>query len=226
MSTEKMKKITIPSYTINQERFNSLSHFLGVPVGIAVIILSIISFVTYKFEIQYFIGLLVFGLAIIALYLVSASYHGENPINTKYKKELRVADHCTVFFLIAGTYTPISLYIYSFNGVGLAILLIEWILAIVGLVINMIDFSNKTVKSISMFLYLALGWLIVFSGGFQYLPMKAFAFILAGGIAYTIGSILYGIGHKNLTFHCIFHVFVFISTILQAIGIFSLFINF
>ena len=226
MRVDRIKKIGIPSYTINQERFNSLSHFLGVPVGIAVIIVSIISYITYQFELQYFIGLLVFGLSITALYLVSATYHGENPINAKHKKQLRIADHSTIFFLIAGTYTPISLYIYSFNGVGLAILLIEWILAIVGMTINIIDFSNKAVKSISMFLYLALGWLIVFSGGFQYLPTKAFAFILSGGIAYTIGSILYGIGHKNLSFHCIFHVFVLLSTILQAIGVFSLFINF
>ena len=225
MRTDRINKIDIPSYTLDQEKFNSLSHFLGVPIGLIIIAISIASFITFGFEVKYLISLLIFGLSVIALYFVSGSYHGENPINAKHKKLLRIADHCTIFFLIAGTYTPISIYIYSYNGIGLAILIIEWVLAAIGVILNIIDFTNPTVKSLSMFLYLALGWLILFSGGFTYLPISAFAFVLVGGIVYTIGSILYGIGHKNLTFHSVFHVFVLLSTILQAVGILSLFIN-
>ena len=219
----RLSKIDIPSYTFSQERFNSLSHFLGVPIGIIVIAISTALYVKVGIALSYFIGLLVFGVSIIALYLVSAIYHGENPANEKQKKMMRIVDHCTIFVLIAGTYTPICLYMNNINTLGLVILIIQWVLAVIGIIINIVDLTNPAVKSISMFLYLAMGWMILFSGGFTYLPMTAFAFILSGGIAYTLGSILYGIGHKNLTFHSVFHVFVFISTILQAIGIISLF---
>jgi len=68
-----------------------------------------------------------------------------------------------------------------------------------------------------------MGWLAVYSGGFLYMSKMCFAFILAGGITYTIGSILYAIGHKNTVFHSVFHVFVLISTIIQTIGVFYLF---
>ena len=68
-----------------------------------------------------------------------------------------------------------------------------------------------------------MGWLVMFTGGFIYLAAKSFAFILAGGITYTIGSILYALGHKNMNLHCVFHVFVLISTLIQMIGVMLMF---
>ena len=97
-------------------------------------------------------------------------------------------------------------------------------MALIGAVLNIIDFNNKIVKGISMFLYLGLGWLILFSGAFTALPINVFAFVLSGGILYTIGSILYGIGHKNLYFHSVFHVFVLLGSIFQSVGVMLLFI--
>lgn len=217
-------KISIPKYTFRQELFNSVSHFLGVPLGIATIVISFILYFINKIQLGYFIGLLVFGFSIVALYLMSGLYHVESPNNVVKKKTKRVLDHCTIYLLIAGTYTPICIYIASTNVIGIVVLIIEWFLAIVGILINAIDFTNKVVKGVSMFLYLALGWLILFSGAFIYLPFNAFLFILIGGILYTIGSVLYGIGHKNLSFHSIFHVFVLLGTVFQSVGVFLLMI--
>ena len=224
-TSEKMlRKIDIPSYTIKQELFNSVSHFLGVPVGILVIAISLGLFLGHNIGVNYFIGLLVFGVSIITLYMVSSIYHGSSADKAKSKKIKRVVDHCTIYFLIAGTYTPICIYLMTINVIGLVILIIEWFLAIVGIVINAVDFSNKAVKTISMFLYLALGWLILFTGGFIYLPDNSFLYILIGGILYTVGSILYGVGHKILSFHSIFHIFVLLGTVFQTVGVLLLFI--
>ena len=225
MNTNRLlNKIDIPKYSLKQELFNSVSHFIGVPLSIFVLVISTTLFLTSNINLSNFIGLLVFAFTIAALYLMSGIYHFEDPTNEKKKKIKRVADHCTIYLLIAGTYTPICIYISSFSNLGFIILSIEWVLAIVGALINVIDFTNKIVKGVSMFLYLALGWLIIFSGAFVYLSTFPFAFILIGGILYTIGSILYGVGHKNLTFHSVFHVFVLLGTIFQTIGVLSLFI--
>ena len=219
-----LTKINIPSYSFKQEKFNSVSHYLGIPLGIATIVLAIILFSINSLSPFNFVGLLVFGLSIVLLYYMSGSYHSESATNEKSKKIKRIIDHCTIYVLIAGTYTPICIYISSINIIGIILLVIEWVLAIFGIIINAIDFSNKVFQGISMFLYLALGWLVLFTGSFIYLPSLSFTWILIGGILYTIGSILYGIGHKNLSFHSIFHVFVLLGTITQSVGVLLLYL--
>ena len=108
---------------------------------------------------------------------------------------------------------------------GLIILLLEWFFAIVGIIFNAIDLTNKYIKAYSMFSYLFMGWMIVFLWSFKYLPETSILFVLGGGIAYTLGSILYGFGRKNANFHCVFHVFDLVGTILQAIGVLLLFVS-
>lgn len=223
-SKERINKIDIPSYTFKQEIFNSVSHFLGIPMGIVIIIISFILRFLSNLRYEYFVSLIAFGISIIFLYFVSGIYHFTDPKIEKRKKILRILDHSTIYILIAGTYTPICVYLLLNNyNIGLVMLVVEWGLAILGASLNIIDFNNKFVKGISMFLYLALGWLILFTGGFIHLPYNSFNFILLGGILYTIGSILYGIGHKNLTFHSIFHIFVLCGTFVQSIGVLSLY---
>ncbi len=223
MIERKLSAIDIPNYTLGQEIFNGISHFLGIPLGLIVISLSFDLKFLIGIDTISFIGLLIYGLSLVALYLVSGLYHIETPRKEKSKKVKRVLDHCTIYFLIAGTYTPICLFINQTNQIGLIVLILEWIMAVIGALLNLIDFNNKVVKGISMFLYLGLGWLVLFSGAFTYLPISPFAFILTGGILYTIGSITYGIGHKNLNFHSIFHVFVLLGSLFQCIGVLMLF---
>ena len=102
-------------------------------------------------------------------------------------------------------------------------LIIEWSGALIGIILNAFFFKYKAARIVSFVLYVLIGWLAVYSGGFLYMDKMCFIFILIGGITYTIGSILYAIGHKKIMFHSIFHVFVLVSTIIQTIGVFYLF---
>ena len=219
----RLARIDIPQYSHTQDLFNSISHFAGVLIGLVICIIAFVLRFSNNLDISFFFGLLVFGFSAIVLYLVSGLYHIESTKNETAKKVKRIIDHCTIYVLIAGTYTPICIYIMTIHPIGLALLIIEWALAAVGIVINAIDMKNKCIQALSMFLYLALGWMIMFSGGFTYLPNIPFIFILVGGIIYTIGSITYGIGHKNLWFHSLFHIFVLLGTLFQTIGVIKLF---
>ena len=106
------------------------------------------------------------------------------------------------------------------HNIGYVILLLEWALAILGIILNALFLSKKIVKIIGVISYVIMGWLILFTGGFIYMPLISFYLVLAGGISYTIGSVLYALGRKtNLWFHTIFHCFIVIGTIIQALGI-------
>lgn len=217
-----LDQIEIPSYTRKQETFNALSHAVGIVIAIFVLVFGIIKLATQQISLLYFFGLLIFSLSTALVYLTSATYHYLNKDNN-YKKTLRVLDHCTIFLLIAGTYTPICFVLMSTRVVGLVMLIVEWSSALLGVILNALFFHRKAVNIISYILYLVMGWLALYSGAFLYMDLVCFLFILFGGITYTIGAILYAIGKKNMNFHSIFHVFVLMSTILQTIGVLMMF---
>ena len=219
---EKISDVKVPNYTKGQERFNTISHLIGIPLAIIIFIIGLVALASQKFNASYFLGVLIFVITIIDVYFVSSLYHS-TPLDSFNKKLFRVLDHCTIYLLIAGTYTPICVVLMSEHVIGLIMLLIEWGLAALGIFLNALFFKSKVVQIISLALYLIMGWLVLFCGGFIYMTPLSFGFVLAGGIIYSIGSILYSVGKKNLWFHCIFHVFVLISTIVQAFGVMSLF---
>ena len=217
-----IESILIPNYSKKQELFNSLSHFLGVLIALTILVFAIVKVSDGNIGAFYFIGLLIFGITALAVYTISGIYHILNK-ESNLKKIFRVIDHCTIYLLIAGTYTPICFVLMDTHIVGLIMLIIEWVGAIVGIILKAFFFDKKAARVVAFFLYVIMGWLAVYSGGYLYMPSMSFLFILIGGITYTIGSVLYAIGHKNTNFHCIFHVFVLVSTILQTIGVFYLF---
>ena len=217
-----IESILIPNYSKKQELFNSLSHFLGVLIALTILVFAIVKVSDGSIGVFFFIGLLIFGVTALAVYTISGIYHILNK-ESNLKKIFRVIDHCTIYLLIAGTYTPICFVLMDTHIVGLIMLIIEWVGAIVGIILKAFFFDKKAARVVAFFLYVIMGWLAVYSGGFLYMPSMSFLFILIGGITYTIGSVLYAIGHKNTNFHCIFHVFVLVSTILQTIGVFYLF---
>lgn len=218
-----LDSIQIPNYSRKQELFNSLSHFLGIAVALVILVFAFVNLANGNISPFYFVGLLIFGVTALAVYTISGVYHYLNKDN-KVKKIFRVIDHCTIYLLIAGTYTPICFVLMDIHIVGLIMLIIEWAGAILGIILKAFFFDKKVARIIAFFLYVIMGWLAVYSGGFLYMPSISFLFILIGGIIYTIGSVLYAIGRKNTNFHCIFHVFVLVSTIIQTIGVFYLFL--
>lgn len=210
--------IEIPEYTDKQEAFNTISHMLGIPIAIFIAGFGVLEFIGNRVSLYHLVGLLIFAISASAVYFVSYLYHGLNKYDDR-KKFLRVLDHSMIYLLIAGTYTPICFVLLETNIIGLIMLLIEWIGAVFGIILNVFLFQKRWASIASFVLYLVMGWLCLYCGGFLYMPKMSFIFILAGGITYTIGSILYGLGHKNMNFHSVFHVFVLLGTIIQSVGV-------
>lgn len=162
----------------------------------------------------------IYGISMIMLYTMSSIYHGLHP--KKYSKRVfQVLDHCSIFLLIAGSYTPFTLCsIREINEpVGWVIFGIIWLAALLGITLNAIDI--KMFKKFSMVCYLLMGWCVVFEINTlkQALGTIGFTLLLVGGISYTIGAIIYGLAKKHRYSHSIFHLFVLLGSILHFICI-------
>ena len=210
------RKIPIPKYTLGEELISSISHGIGAGLGIAALCLCVKASMASN-NVWGIVSSWIFGISLIILYSMSCIYHGLKPNNAK--RLMRIFDHCTIFLLIAGTYTPFTLVSLR-DTVGWPIFGIIWGAAIIGIILNAIDMEKF--KTISMICYLAMGWAIVFafndlqravaSGGIKLL--------LAGGIAYTVGAVVYGIGSKVKYMHSIWHFFVLAGSILHFLCIY------
>lgn len=216
-----IEKTSIPDYSRKQEMCNAISHMLGIVVAVLIGIFGICSYSVSAIDVSLLIGDIVFAVSAFSVYLVSSIYHitlSDSP----HKKKLRILDHCMIYILIAGTYTPVCINLmYSMRsfGIGLFMLIFEWVGALIGVILNAFFFQSKVARGISFAFYILMGWLAVICGGFLFINMNSFLFILAGGIVYTIGSVLYAIGHKNKWFHFVFHICVLLGTIIQAFGV-------
>jgi hemolysin III len=162
---------------------------------------------------------LIFGISMIALYSVSSIYHAL-PRGTA-KKVFQVLDHCTIYFLIAGTYTPMLLCGLMKTAPLAAMLtfLAVWGLAVISITLNAIDL--KKFKVFSMICYIGMGWAIIFNIGDMYAALggAGFALLLSGGISYTVGTLFYKLGSNKKYFHSIFHIFVLLGSILQSLSV-------
>ena len=218
MKRTKLIDRRLPDYTRGEEIFNMVTHIVGGAAGIAICTLCIIkSFLNH--DAYQVVGSFIYGFSMIILYTMSSIYHGLRP--NLAKKVFQIIDHCAIYLLIAGTYTPFSLCtLREYNtALGWTVFGIIWGLAALGITLNAIDL--KSFKVISMVLYIGMGWCIVFTGKiiFNMLGTGGFSFLLAGGISYTIGAILYGFGRKVKYFHSVFHLFVVTGSILHSLCI-------
>lgn len=210
----KLKDRQLPSYTKGEEIFNMVSHIIGGAIGIAATTLLVV-FAAVRSNGYAVISSAIFGFTMIILYTMSSIYHGLRP--NLAKKVFQIIDHCSIFLLIAGTYTTFSLCtLREYKpSLGWTVFGIIWGLAILGITLNAIDL--KSFKVLSMILYIGMGWCIVFTGKliYQLLGPIGFSLLLAGGISYTIGAVLYGFGKKVRYFHSVFHIFVVLGSILH-----------
>ncbi len=205
------QKIEIPKYTLGEELVNAISHGCGAVLGIAALCLCVIR--AYMNHISYgVVSSYVFGLSLVILYTMSCLYHSFKPNNAK--RVMRIFDHCTIFLLIAGTYTPFTLI--SLRGaIGWTLFGIIWATAIFGIVINAIDMERFT--TLSMICYLTMGWAIIFAFKplMKAVSMGGIKLLVAGGIAYTVGAVIFGIGSKIKYMHSLWHFFVLAGSILH-----------
>ena len=219
MQRTKLADRILPTYTKGEEIFNMTSHIVGGVLGIAITTLCVIMAAIHH-NVYGVVSGAIYGATVIILYTISSIYHGLSP-RLKSKKVFQVLDHCSIFLLIAGTYTPVALCnIRSVSPFyGWLIFGIIWGAAILGIVLNAIDL--KSTKKFSMICYLLMGWCIIFRFDLFLASMdiRGVMLMAAGGVAYTIGAILYGIGKKKKYFHSIFHLFIVLATVLQFFSI-------
>ena len=219
MKRIKLSDRILPAYTKGEEIFNMVSHIVGGALGIVAIVLCVIFSAIHQNGYGIASGI-VYGVSLVLLYTMSSIYHGLKP-ESKSKKVFQIIDHCSIFLLIAGTYTPFCLCtLREYNtALGWTIFGIVWGLAILGITLNSIDI--KKYKVFSMICYLAMGWCIIFRIDVVYkmLGMAGFLLVLLGGVVYTIGAIAYGLGKKHKWMHGVFHIACVIASVLQFLCI-------
>ncbi|MBR5577807.1 MAG: hemolysin III family protein [Lachnospiraceae bacterium] len=218
MTRTKLCDRILPDYTKGEELFNTISHTAGAAFGIAALLTCLFVAVTTG-DGWSIASAAIYGASLILLYSMSSLYHGLR--HEMIKKVFQVIDHCTIYLLIAGTYTPVMLCAVRIVSPLWAwiIMGIVWGCAIIATVFTAIDLKRYAV--FSMICYLGMGWSVVLAikPTMEALPLPALLWILFGGISYTLGAVLYGLGKKYRYMHSIFHMFVLIGSILQYIGI-------
>ena len=213
-------RITLPDYTFGEELLNMITHAVGAILGIVVLALCV-SRALVNANVTGAVASAIYGASMIIVYTTSAVYHGLP--RSSAKKVFRVLDHCVIYLLIAGTYTPITLSAMlssSYARSGLTIFFAQWGLAALAITLTAIDM--KKFSAFSMTCYILMGWMAFFSLNSVVGAMSArgFLYILGGGIFYTIGAVLYGLGKKARYMHGIFHVFTLIGSFAQFLGVY------
>lgn len=198
---------------------NTVTHIVGGVLAITVSTLCVVK-AAQNTNTPGIVSSAIYGFCMIALYSVSSIYHGLH--KNLGKKVLQVIDHCTIYALIAGTYTPVMVCAFCpvYPIIGWGVLGLEWVLASVAITLTAIDLKKYNV--FSMICYIGMGWAILpfLRHVYQLMTPAGFYLLLSGGIAYTIGAVLYGVGSKKHWMHSIFHIFVVLGSLLQFFAIY------
>ena len=208
----------LPNYTRGEELLNSMSHAAGAGLGIAAVVLCILRAVRQGDAFGITASVL-YGISLIAVFTISSVYHG---MKSGYaKKVMQVVDHCTIYLLIAGTYTVILLAALrpAYPLLAWGLFGFEWSLAALAATLTAIDLKKYSV--FSMICYIGMGWAIIpfCKQILQVMSQPGFWLLLLGGIAYSVGAILYGLGKKRKWFHGVFHIFVVLGALLQFFSV-------
>ena len=205
----KKKEIQKPKYTLGEELVNSISHGIGAALSIAGLVL-ICCFANSAIGV---VSGIFYSLIMIVLFTISCIYHALSP-RLKGKRVLRIIDHCNVLLMVAGTYTPICLSLIG-GKLGWIVFGIVWLITIIAIVFNCLNLEKY--KVVCVLLNLLVGWsgLLIIKQLLAVCPKPGIMLLVAGGIVYSIGAILYGLGHKIRYFHSVFHFFVLGGAILH-----------
>jgi hemolysin III len=211
-----MKEIEgIKHYSLIEEKTNIISHGIGFILSIVALVLLVTHANLYG-NTWHIVSFSIFGASLIILFAASTFYHSAK--RPELRNRLRIIDHASIYILIAGTYTPFTLV--TLNGpIGWSIFGIAWGLALTGIILKL--FLTGKYDLISTLMYVFMGWIIVFviKPVINNLSLEGLLWLVAGGMAYTIGAVLYSI--KKIKFnHAIFHVFVLIGSVCHFVSVF------
>ena len=210
-----MKNKHITYYDLTEEKINIITHAIGLLLSIAALVLLIIH-ASSNGSARHIVSFTIFGASMILLYSASTLYHYSQTPNLRRK--LNILDHASIYVLIAGTYTPFTLVTLK-GALGWTIFGITWGIALIGIFLKL--FYTGKYDKISTIAYVAMGWIIIFAVKplIENLPLNGLYWLLAGGIFYTIGAVLYSI--KKIKFnHAIFHIFVLLGSFSHFMAIY------
>lgn len=206
---------TIKTYSPAEERINIVSHAIGLFLSfIALILLLNRAFLNAGS--WHLLSVSLFCTGLITLYAASTAYHSAT--DPDRRRRLRIVDHAAIYVLIAGTYTPFALLILQ-GTVGWVIFSLSWFMAVVGITLKLFFTGRYTL--VSTLLYVFMGWMILFAIQplVANLAPDGLRWLVAGGVAYTVGAVVYMI--KRLKFnHAIFHVFILIGSFCHFISVY------
>jgi len=209
------KEKEVKYYSPLEEKINVYSHAFGFLLSILGLVLLVDKSVQTG-DLWYILSFSIFGFSLIILYAASTIYH--NTKEAKLRSRLRIVDHASIYVLIAGTYTPFAL-VTLHGSVGWVLFSVVWGIALSGIILKL--FFTGRFNLISTLLYVFMGWLAIFAYKplLEYLQIEGIYFLAAGGIAYTLGAILYAI--KKIKFnHAIFHIFVLLGSLCHFIAVY------
>lgn len=214
MPRTKLCDRVLPNYTKGEEIFNMVSHIVGGAFGVVALVLCV-GVAAFYHNGWGIVSGAIYGFTMVLLYTMSSIYHGLIP--ELAKKVFQVIDHCSIYLLIAGTYTPLTLVSLrrEHPATGWALFGVIWAMAVIGIVFNAIDL--KRYRVFSMICYLGMGWCVVIAikPMLAAISLTGLVLLLVGGVFYTVGAVLYGIGKKRKYMHSVFHLFVVAGSILH-----------
>nr|MBP3598438.1 hemolysin III family protein [Eubacterium sp.] len=214
MKRTRLKDRDLPDYTRGEEIFNMVSHIVGGALAIAALTLCVI-FSALKGDPWSVVASAIYGATMVVLYTMSSIYHGLK--SETAKKVFQIIDHCTIYFVIAGTYTPITLAGLRIEHPAIAFVIfgIVWACCLGAATFTAIDLERY--KKMAMICYLGMGWCIIFfiKPTIEVLGFGGMVYLITGGLAYTIGAVLYGVGKRKRYFHSLFHLFVIAGSVLH-----------
>ena len=215
MTESKKHRIAIPRYSLSEELMSAISHGVGALLGAAGLVLCVAKSVNDPWAAA---SASVYGATLVILYTMSTMYHSLR-VN-RAKRVFRVIDHCSIFLLIAGTYTPYTLVTLRGTAVGWPLFVLVWAAAIVGIVLNAVNL--KKFAAVSAICYVIMGWVIVlaYQPLAQALDARGISLLIWGGVCYTVGAVLYAIGSKRKYFHSVFHFFCLAGSVLHFFSIY------
>lgn len=218
MKRTRLSDRQLPDYSRGEEIMNMVTHIVGGAMGIVALTLCVIRAALHG-NVYGVVTSAIYGTTMITMFTISSVYHGLKP--NLGKKVMQVIDHCTIYFLIAGTYTVIVLSAIrpKYPVLGWTLFGFEWAMAALATTLTAIDLRKFNV--FSMVCYIGMGWAVIFFAkqALDVLTLPGFMLLLSGGIAYTIGSILYGLGRTHKWMHSVFHIFVNLGALLQFFAV-------
>lgn len=213
---QELRQSFFPFYK-GEDIFSAVAHIVGAVFALVALVLMIVKASPNPVAV---VAVSIYGVCMLLLFTMSAIYHFLR--RNKGKKVLRVLDQCSIFLLIAGTYTPFGLLAFPNATTGYWLIGAVWAISILGITLNAINMRNKAVMIFSQIAYIVLGWCVVFAINplIQVLQIGGVIWLVLGGLLYTGGIVFFAFGRRVPYFHPIWHMFVVLGAVAQFVSVY------